>query len=71
MVPGAVHRSPGIYLMAEENPGKSHLEERLIKAVRPVIVSNGSLTFKLGPYDCTARQERRNERDLIIYLNEF
>ena len=25
MIPGAVDRSPGIYLTAEENPGKPHL----------------------------------------------
>ena len=28
MIPGAVHRSPGIYLTAEENPGKPHLGDR-------------------------------------------
>ena len=25
---GAVHRSPGIYLTAEENPGKPQIEDR-------------------------------------------
>jgi len=33
MIPGAVHRSPGIYLKAVENHGKS----QLMMAVRPVI----------------------------------
>ena len=28
MIPGAVHRTPGIYLIAEENPGKSQLGDR-------------------------------------------
>ena len=27
MIPEAVHRSPDIYLIAEENPGKSQIEE--------------------------------------------
>jgi hypothetical protein len=27
MIPGAVHRSPGIYLTAEEKPGKLSAEE--------------------------------------------
>ena len=25
MTPGTMHRSPGVYLRAEENPGKPHL----------------------------------------------
>ena len=28
MITGAVHRSPGIYLTAEENPGKYQLGDR-------------------------------------------
>ena len=31
MIPGAVHRSPGICLKAEENPGKPQLGDRLMK----------------------------------------
>ena len=37
MIPG----TDGIYLTAEENPGKLQLGDRLVKAVRPVIASNG------------------------------
>ena len=37
MIPGAVHRSPGIYLMDEENPGKPQLEDNMKKIVQPVI----------------------------------
>ena len=37
MIPRVVHRSPGIYPMAEEN----QVEDRLMKAVRGVIASNG------------------------------
>jgi hypothetical protein len=33
MKPGVVGRSPGNYLIAEENRGKSQLGDRLIKAV--------------------------------------
>ena len=36
MIPEAVHRSPGIYLIAEKNPGKLRLGDRRW----PVIVSN-------------------------------
>ena len=31
MIPGAVHRSPGIYLTAEENLGKPQLGDYLMK----------------------------------------
>ena len=33
MIPGALHRSPGIYFMAEETPGKLELGDRLMKCV--------------------------------------
>ena len=39
MIPGTVHRFPGIYLTAEENPGKPQFGDRLMKAVRLVIAS--------------------------------
>ena len=38
---GTVHRSPGFYCTAEENPRKSQVGDRLMKAVQPVIASNG------------------------------
>ena len=37
----AVHRSPGRCLTAEKKTGKPQLEDGLMKAVRPVIASNG------------------------------
>ena len=47
MIPGSVHRCPGICLAAEENPGKPQLGDRLTKGLyfqsSPQI---GSLTFK-------------------------
>jgi hypothetical protein len=39
--PDTVHRSPGIYLMTEENPGKTQLGGHVMSAVRPVIASIG------------------------------
>jgi hypothetical protein len=39
MIPEAVHRSPGIHLMAEEK--EEILSHRLVMAVRPVIASSG------------------------------
>ena len=35
-----MHKSPGIYLTTEENPGKLQLENRLMKTVSPIIASN-------------------------------
>ena len=40
MIPKSVHRSPDIYLMVEENPGKSQLGDRPMKAVRSVLASD-------------------------------
>ena len=58
MVMGAVHRSPGICLTAEENPGKPQPGDRLMKRMcdqsSPQI---GSLSSKWGLQDRTARQE--------------
>ena len=39
--PGAMNRSPGIYLKANKNPGKPQLGDRLMKEVRIIIISNG------------------------------
>ena len=39
--PGPVHRSPGIYLTAEENPEIIQLGDRLMKTMRPATASNG------------------------------
>ena len=33
MIPGAMHRSPGSCLTAEENPGKLQLGDRLVKGL--------------------------------------
>ena len=42
MILGTVHRSPGIYLAAEENPQKTSARRQSDEGVvRPVIASNG------------------------------
>jgi hypothetical protein len=46
MIPGAVHKSPGVYLIAEENSGKPQLGGPPMKAVRSVIASIAPLAFK-------------------------
>ena len=38
--PGTVHKPPGIYINAEETSGKPQLGDRLMKAMRTIIVSN-------------------------------
>ena len=63
-----------ISLTAEENPGKPQLGDRLMKAVRAVIASNGSLTSKWGRLDRTARQEGRRKEgdfDFLPFNAEF
>ena len=37
MIPGAVHRSPGIYLTAEEKNRKTSAKKPSMKAVQPII----------------------------------
>ena len=63
-IPGPVHRSPGIYLRAEENPGKPQLGDRLMKTVRTVI-SNGVPYFKeksVGSHISRTEKERKEGR---------
>ena len=63
---GAVHRSPGISLKAEENPGKSQLRDNLIKAVLPVINSNGVPYLQMrsvGSHSTSGREKKGKERN--------
>ena len=46
MIPGTVHKSPGIGPTAEGNPGKPQIGDQRMKIVRPVIASNGSFISK-------------------------
>ena len=61
MIPGAVHRSPGICLTAEENPARRPSDEG---AVRPVIASNWVPFLQLmsvGSHSTSGREKGRKE----------
>ena len=60
--PRTVHRSHGIYLRVEENPGNYQLGDRLLKDEPPVIASNEVLYIwkSVGSYRTIGRE--RNER---------
>ena len=69
MIPGAVHRFPGICLTAEENPGKPQLGERLKKALRSVIASNRVPYIQvrsLGSHSTLVKDKEGKDR---IYIN--
>ena len=52
MIPGAVHRSPDIFLTAEENLGISQLGNRLMKGLCDQSTPKmGSLTSKRGVHN--------------------
>ena len=57
---GAVHRSRGISL-AEEKLGNSQLGDRLMKAVRSVIASNGVSYVKMMFVEPPSMPDRRKE----------
>ena len=61
MILGAVHRSPGIFLTAEENPRKPLPDEG---AVRPVIASNGVPFIQIksvGSHSTSGREKEGNK----------
>ena len=58
-----VHRSPGICLMVEENPGKHNVRYRLIKALLLFIASNGVHNIQMmsvGSHNMSAREKKGN-----------
>ena len=57
MIPG----TDGIYLTAEENPGKLQLGDRLVKAVRPVIASNGVPCLQMSSVESQSMSGREKE----------
>ena len=64
MIPGAVHRSPGIYLTTEELLANLQLGGHLIKVVRSVIASNGVHYFKMrsvGSHSTSGREKEGNK----------
>ena len=62
MIPGTVHISLGIYLMAEETPGKPQLGDHMMKPVRPVIDSNGVLYLQMMSVESGKEKEGKKER---------
>ena len=61
MIPGTVHKSPGIYQMAEENHGKPQLGDRLMKAVRPIVSSNGVPYLQMRSVGSLSTSEKEKE----------
>ena len=60
---GAMHRSPGICLMAEKNPGEQ-LRGRLMKGLsHHSLPQMGFLSFKLGRLDRTAHEEGEGRKE--------
>ena len=63
MISGAFHRSPGIYLTAEGNPRNPQLGDSLMKAVQPVIASNGVPFLQIrtvGSHSTSGREKEGN-----------
>ena len=57
------HRFLGIYLTVEENSGKRQLGNQQIKAVRPVIDSNGVpyiQTRSVGSHNTSGKEKKEN-----------
>jgi hypothetical protein len=61
MIPGTVHRSPGIYVTAEGNVGKHQLGDSLMKAVRSVIASYGVAYLQMRSVGSHSRSGREKE----------
>ena len=62
MILEAVHRYPGIFLTAEENPEKPQLGDSLMKTERPVIASNGIPYLQMSSVGSYSTSEREKER---------
>ena len=61
MIPGAVHRSPDIYLMAEDNLGKPQLGDRLMKAANGV----PNLEMKLVQPESSSGREKEGKEGVV------
>ena len=61
MIPEAVHRSPGICLTAEENPGKPARKQSDERDMRPVFASNGVPFLQIRPVDRTSGRENEGK----------
>ena len=72
MIPGAVHRSPGICLTAKENYGKISARTPSMKSVRSVIASNGVPSLQMrsvGSHNTFGREKegRKEGNDGLGY----
>ena len=69
MIPGAVHRFPGISLTAEKTPGKPQFDEGTL---RPVIASNGVPFLQMrsvGSHRMSVREkEGKYEGSILAYV---
>ena len=75
MVTGAVHRSPGICLTTEENPGKTSARRSSDEGtVRPVIASNGVPVLQMRWVGSNSmsqkgrRKKRRKEKGGLMHF---
>ena len=65
MIPGALHRSPGIYFKAEKNPRVTSARRPSMKILRPVITSNGIPNFRIRPVGSysTSGMEKKGKKE--------
>ena len=61
MILRAVHKSPGICLAAEENPGKPQLGDRLMKTVRSGIALNRITFLQMRSVESHSTSEREKK----------
>ena len=61
-----MHRSPGIYLTAEKNLRKPELGDHMMKAVRPVIVSNEDSYLQMRSQNFRMGDGRKGGKDMEI-----
>ena len=71
MIPGAVHRSPGIYSMAVENPVKLQLGDCLMKALQQFIASNGVPYLQMTTVGLHSISGRENKGKYEWDISEF
>ena len=77
--PGAMHRFPGIYLMAEENPGKSQLGDNLMKAVTSHCLKWGPLRYtdvgRIAQHNRYEEEKEGRKRlggpKVLVYLHRY
>ena len=72
MIPGAVHRSPEMFLTAEENPGKSQLGDRLMKGLCDQSSPKmASLTFNEVNTSARETEGKKESTERLLFNNNF